>query len=72
MGDCAVFNFGGNKYRLIVRILHVSQKVFILKVMTHKEYDQDAWKEQCGCFAPLPEPKDVAKGKASKQQRKGR
>ncbi len=54
VGNCVVFNIGGNKYRLIARILYPSQKVFILKVMTHKEYDQDKWKDECGCFAGPP------------------
>lgn len=54
VGHCAVFNIGGNKYRLVTRILYPSQKVFILKVMTHVEYDNDKWKEDCGCFKPPP------------------
>jgi mRNA interferase HigB len=54
VGNCVVFNIGGNKYRLVTRILYRSQKVFILKVMTHKEYDEDKWKEDCGCFADPP------------------
>lgn len=54
VGSCVVFNIGGNKYRLATRILYPSQKVFILKVMTHEEYDQDKWKEECGCFQPPP------------------
>jgi mRNA-degrading endonuclease HigB of HigAB toxin-antitoxin module len=33
-----VFNVGGNKYRLICRIRFASQKVFVLKVMTHGEF----------------------------------
>ena len=72
VGNCVVFNIGGNKYRLIARILYPSQKVFVLKVMTHAEYDEDKWKEQCGCFAPPPEAKGKARGTAPKQQRKGR
>ncbi len=52
VGNCVVFNVGGNKFRLIVRILYPSQKVFILKVMTHKEYDEAKWQAECGCFAP--------------------
>ena len=55
IGNCVVFNVGGNKVRLVTRILYPSQKVFILKVMTHKQYDQDRWKDECGCFAPPPE-----------------
>ena len=54
VGNCVVFNIGGNKYRLITRILYPSQKVFILKVMKHKEYDEDKWKSDCGCFEPPP------------------
>jgi mRNA interferase HigB len=52
VGSCVVFNIGGNKYRLVTRVLYPSQKVFILKVMTHAEYDQDKWKQECGCFQP--------------------
>jgi mRNA interferase HigB len=56
VGDCVVFNIGGNKYRLVTRIRYPSQKVFVLKVMTHKEYDDEKWKEECGCFRPPPKP----------------
>ena len=54
VGNCVVFNIGGNKSRLVTRPLYASQKVFILKVMTHAEYDEENWKEECGCFAPPP------------------
>ncbi|MFN0199120.1 MAG: type II toxin-antitoxin system HigB family toxin [Planctomycetaceae bacterium] len=57
VGNCAVFNIGGNKYRLITRILFPSQKVFILKIMSHKEYDQGKWKSDCGCFSAPPRKK---------------
>lgn len=59
VGNCVVFNVGGNKFRLITRILYPSQKVFILKVMTHREYDKNKWKEQCGCFEPPPSKEKV-------------
>jgi mRNA interferase HigB len=52
VGNCVVFNIKGNNYRLITRILYPSQKVFVLKVMTHAEYDEGNWKEECGCFSP--------------------
>ena len=71
VGNCAVFNIGGNKYRLVTRILYPSQKVFILKVMTHAEYDEDKWKEECGCFEPPPKPKMKARKKSGKRKRKG-
>jgi mRNA interferase HigB len=54
VGNCTVFNIAGNKYRLITRILYVSQKVFVLRVMTHANYDKDVWKQECGCFDPPP------------------
>jgi mRNA interferase HigB len=54
VGNCVVFNIGGNKYRLITRIPYSSQNVFVLKVMTHKDYDKGKWKDECGCFAPPP------------------
>ena len=57
VGDCVVFNIGGNKYRLITRIRYATRKVFVLKVMTHREYDEDAWKGECGCFELPPPPK---------------
>ena len=54
VGSCSIFNIGGNKYRLVTRIPYPSQKVFILKVMTHEEYDRNKWKDECGCFQPPP------------------
>lgn len=57
VGNCVVFNIGGNKHRLVTRILYPSHKVLVLKVMTHEEYDEDKWKEECGCYEPPPRPK---------------
>jgi mRNA interferase HigB len=42
----AVFDVGGNKFRLVARISYNKQKVYVLRILTHKEYDRDAWKEQ--------------------------
>lgn len=50
--NCVVFNIGGNKYRLATRIVYPSQKIFVLTVMTHEEYDEGKWKEQCRGFGP--------------------
>jgi mRNA interferase HigB len=41
-----VFNVGGNKYRLVAAIHFDRGRVFVLRVMTHAEYDRDTWKEQ--------------------------
>jgi len=68
VGNCAVFNIGGNKYRLVSRILYRSQKVFILKVMRHAEYEKHRWKEECGCFTPPPKVKKTS----PKEPREGR
>jgi mRNA interferase HigB len=70
VGDCVVFNIHGNKYRLITRILHASHKAFILKVMTHGEFDQDKWKEACGCFEPPHEKKTKQKKKTVRGARR--
>ncbi len=68
VGNCIVFNIGGNKYRLITRVLYASQKVFILKVMTHAEYDEGKWKKECGCFDPPPK---KTKAPTQSKRRKG-
>lgn len=52
VGNCTVFNIGGNKYRLVTRILYPYHKVYILRVMTHKQYDEEPWTKDCGCHAP--------------------
>jgi mRNA interferase HigB len=54
VGNCVVFNIGGNKYRLVTRVFYASHKVYVLKVMTHSEYDDGKWKEDCGCHEPPP------------------
>lgn len=58
VGNCVVFNIGGNKYRLVTRILYACHKVFILKMMTHAEYDREKWKADRGCYEPPPQRPD--------------
>ncbi len=38
-GGRAVFNIGGNKYRLVVAIDYVRQACFVKFIGTHKQYD---------------------------------
>jgi mRNA interferase HigB len=40
-----VFNVGGNKYRVIVALHYNRQKVFILQILSHAEYNKGVWKE---------------------------
>ncbi|MDR3568724.1 MAG: type II toxin-antitoxin system HigB family toxin [Syntrophobacteraceae bacterium] len=41
-----VFDIGGNNYRLIAAVHYNKQTVYILDVMTHAEYDKNAWKNK--------------------------
>ena len=55
VGNCVVFNIAGNKYRLVTRIRHAIRTVFVLRIMTHAEYDhQEQWQDDCGCHKPPP------------------
>jgi mRNA interferase HigB len=38
--DLYIFNIGGNKYRLIARIIFAARTVFIKFIGTHKQYDK--------------------------------
>lgn len=48
VGGCYIFNITGN-YRLIVKICPYWTTVFTCVVLTHREYDRDAWKNACRC-----------------------
>ena len=39
-----VFNVAGNNYRLICAAHYDRKKVFVLRFMTHAEYDKNNWK----------------------------
>jgi mRNA interferase HigB len=41
-----VFNIGGNKYRLIAAIHYDRQRLYALRVMTHREYNKNTWKDE--------------------------
>jgi mRNA interferase HigB len=45
-----VFDIAGNKYRLIaaihyLKIRPMKGRVYVLKIMAHKEYDENKWKD---------------------------
>ena len=41
-----VFNIRGNHYRLIVSIKYRWAMVYVLRFLTHAEYDTDKWKAE--------------------------
>lgn len=44
VGRLTVFNVGGNKYRLVVRVAFEARRIYIRSVLTHAEYDREGWK----------------------------
>lgn len=62
VGNCTVFNVAGNHYRLIARVFFTSHKVYVLRVITHVEYDRNDWPTSCRCYQPQP----------TRKKRKGR
>lgn len=45
VGRRTVFNIAGNKYRLVARVNYQTQRVFVLYILTHAEYDRGDWKQ---------------------------
>ncbi len=44
VGELAVFDVGGNKYRLIAYIRFEKQIFYVKAVLTHRDYNRGAWK----------------------------
>lgn len=65
VGDCYVFDIGGNNFRLIAKIIR--ECVYVLKIMTHAEYDGQAWIVECKCLEELKKDKCKVVKKASKR-----
>jgi mRNA interferase HigB len=45
VGRRTVFDVMNNRYRLIARVNYRTKKVFVLDILTHKEYDKGNWKK---------------------------
>ena len=45
IGELAIFNIKGNRYRLIVRMSFQYRRVYIKEFLTHAEYTKGAWKK---------------------------
>jgi len=41
-----IFNVAHNRYRLIAAVHYNTRIVYTLMILTHKEYDRSAWKDQ--------------------------
>lgn len=41
-----IFNVGGNNFRLVTAIHYNTQIVYILRFLTHAEYDKATWKNE--------------------------
>jgi mRNA interferase HigB len=48
VGSCLVFDILGNNYRLITGVNYARQTITLYHFLTHKEYDRDRWKKDCG------------------------
>jgi mRNA interferase HigB len=42
----AVFDIANNNWRLIAAIHYDHPRVFVLRILTHEEYDANRWKEE--------------------------
>jgi len=48
-GVCTIFDIAGNNFRLITKIFYPNKKVLVRFVMTHAEYDEEGYKNDCEC-----------------------
>lgn len=46
---CLIFNICGNEYRLVVKYSPTWKDLFVVGVMTHREYERAEWKKFCHC-----------------------
>lgn len=44
-GVATVFNIRGGNYRLITAIHYNTGIIYVMRFLTHAEYDRDAWKD---------------------------
>jgi mRNA interferase HigB len=41
-----VFNIGGNNTRLVAAVHYNTEKVFVLRILSHSEYGRGRWKDE--------------------------
>src|SRR5262249_3071496 len=73
IGNCVVFDVGNNRFRLIGRVFYSKGRrpgrVYVLRVMDHREYDKGTWVDGCGCYKPPPK-KSTVKRTPTRPRRK--
>ena len=47
VGECVIFDISHNRCRLIANINYPNQRLIILHVLSHTEYDKGRWKNDC-------------------------
>lgn len=47
VGCCTIFDIRGNHYRLIAHVDYRCKLVFLRHFLTHPEYDEGDWKNDC-------------------------
>jgi len=50
VGKCVIFNIGGGKYRLIVRVNFSAQRMWIKYILPHAKYEKLNLKEDSKCL----------------------
>lgn len=49
VGQCYVFDVGGNALRVVVKITFSNQRCYVKQILTHAEYDKGKWYDTCNC-----------------------
>jgi mRNA interferase HigB len=47
IGEVLVFDLGHNRYILITTVFFGTRELYVKALLTHKEYDREAWKKWC-------------------------
>ena len=45
VGDLAIFDIRGNRYRLIVRMVFGYQRIYVKELLRHADFDKGRWKK---------------------------
>ena len=49
VGRCVIFNIGGGKFRLIVRVNFAGNRMWIKYILPHKQYERPNLREDSKC-----------------------